>query len=66
MALLAKKSGMVISWPKPMTRSRFLIRLAIESENIANTAEPRMTAMPTPAMRKTSKMTCTPSRIAKR
>ena len=50
MALLAKKSGIVRSWPIPMNRSRDLTMHAMFSENVANSAEPRTTIATTSTM----------------
>ena len=44
MALLAKNSGMVSTWPMPMKRSRVFTRQAMISENVEKTAAPSMTA----------------------
>ena len=43
MALLAKKSGIVSTWPIPMKRSRVFTMHAMTSENVEKVAEPRTT-----------------------
>ena len=52
MALLAKNSGMVMSWPTPMKRSRDFTRQAMMKENVAKMAEPSMAPRKTPRIEK--------------
>ena len=49
MALLAKNSGIVRTWPMPMKRSRVLTRQAMISEKVEKSAAPRITASSTPS-----------------
>ena len=60
MALLAKKKGMVRTWPMPMNRSRVRTMQAMISENEANSADPRMTRTPTLMMAAASARIWTP------
>ncbi len=49
MALLAKKSGMVITCPIPMKRSRVFTRQAMMRESVEKNAAPRTTVKRTHA-----------------
>ena len=44
--MLAKKSGIVITWPIPMNRSRVFTRQAMIREKVEKTAAPRATIKP--------------------
>ena len=48
MALLAKKIGMVSTWPMPMKRSRVLTMQAMISDSVENSPEPSTMAAATP------------------
>src|ERR1019366_2018966 len=64
MALLAKKIGMVRTWPIPMNRSRVFTMHAMIRDSVENSAEPSIMAAATPRMLRGLRLMPTPRRTA--
>ena len=66
MALLAKKRGMVSTWPMPMKRSRVLTRQAMTSEKVEKIAAPSTMKSSIPARAPGESRRWAPMRTASR